>query len=57
MSAPKIRSVYFREPKELRRVKQAAKIRGISANELMRSACVAEAERIIAESKDTTKAA
>ena len=42
-------SVYFKTKKDLRRVRQAAKIRGVRLTELMREAVLAEAKRVLAK--------
>lgn len=50
-SKGKTSSIWFKNDKEVRRIKQAAKVADISPNELMRSASLAEAERVIAKAK------
>lgn len=44
-------SIYFKSDKEVRRVRQAAKVAGLRPNALMRQAVLAEAERVIAKGK------
>lgn len=44
-------SVYFRAAKELRRVRQAAKLRGVKVGEFMREVVLASADKVIAKAE------
>ena len=59
MAAGRFHSIYFATPSALRRVKRAAKLRGVSVNRMMVDAVEDAAERIIAKNKkrETAKAA
>jgi hypothetical protein len=44
-------SIYFRTAKDLRRVRQAARVLGVRPTAMMRDVVMAEAERVIEKSK------
>ena len=50
-------SIWFTDRKEVRKMRQAAKMAGVSLNELMRRGALAEAERVIAKAKKQKAAA